>query len=169
MAQPAGDAGGLVARAEIEIGARRPDDRAAGVLRDHQPAEPGVRLQALDRQIGRDEERRAVGVQLAVDRDRAARRQRDALGADRLLVGGQMGLAEEHIGLVAPPQLLALLGIALHPFADAVHRHFVLGHDLAVDQTAADRVIGMAVRGLIVQPHQLAVVEHARAPSPGCG
>ena len=81
---------GLVAGAEIEIGARRPDDRAAGVLRDHQPAEPGVRLQALDRQIGRDEERRAVGVQLAIDRDRAARRQRDALRADRLLVGGQM-------------------------------------------------------------------------------
>ena len=85
-----GDAGGLVAGAEIDIGARRADDGAAGVLRDHQAAEPGVGLQALDRQIGRDEERRAVDVQLVVDRDRAAGRERNALRADRLLVAGRL-------------------------------------------------------------------------------
>ena len=45
MAQPPGHARGLVAGAEIEVGARRADDRAAGVLRDHQPFEPGVGLQ----------------------------------------------------------------------------------------------------------------------------
>ena len=84
-----------MARTEIEIGARRTDDGAAGVLRNHQPLEPGVGLQPFDRQIGRDEERRAVGVQLAGVRDEvfAVRDERAALtGGDALAaVEGERG------------------------------------------------------------------------------
>ena len=39
LADAAGDPAGVVAGAEIEVGARRADDGGAGVLRHHQPAE----------------------------------------------------------------------------------------------------------------------------------
>ena len=45
-----GGARGFIACAEIDVRARRTDDGAAGILRDHQPAEPGVGLFAHDRQ-----------------------------------------------------------------------------------------------------------------------
>ena len=41
VAQPAGDARRLVAGAEIDVGPRRPDDRAAGILRENETAKPG--------------------------------------------------------------------------------------------------------------------------------
>ena len=68
-----------------------------------------------------------------------------------------------------PPQLLALLRIALHPFADAVHRHLVLRDDVALDQEAADRDIGMAVGGLHSSAAAACRRRAARAPSPGYG
>ena len=71
--------------AEIEIGARRTDDRRPRILRDHQPAKRRFGCFGFDRQLALDEERRAVDMQRLVDRDRAARRQRHALRADRLV------------------------------------------------------------------------------------
>ncbi len=115
MPQPARDLSGLRAGTEIEIGARRTDDRRAGVLRDHQPVERGLRLLGFDRQLARDEERRAVDMQRLVDRDRAARRQRHALRANRFVLVGQLHFAEEHVGAVLPPQLLGTVGVLLHP------------------------------------------------------
>ena len=47
VSQPAGDLAGLGTGAEIEIGARRTDDRRAGVLRDHQPVERRLRLSRI--------------------------------------------------------------------------------------------------------------------------
>ena len=107
MANATGDATGLIAGAPVEIGARRSDDRRSRILRNHQAAEGRGRLHALDRQIGFDEERRAVFVH-PVDGDGAARRQRHPLRADRLAVVRQPGDAEEHVGAVgwrAPSRL----------------------------------------------------------------
>ena len=111
VAEAAGNLAGFETGAEIEIGARGTDDGGAGVLRDHQAAERRLRLRRFDRQFAFDEERRAIDMQRFVDRDRAARRQRHALGADRLVLVGKLHLAEEDVGLVLPPQLVGLIGI----------------------------------------------------------
>ena len=74
-------------------------------------------------------------------------------------LGVKPGLAEEHVGLVLPPQLLAVLRIGFHPLPDALHRHFFARHDLALDQELADRNVRMAVLRHVVQAQQLAVVE----------
>ena len=100
-AHHAGDLAGRIARAGEEIAARRPDDRRAGVLGDHQPPE---RLAVERRQRRRvDVERRAEGVQQPVDGERAARRQRHLRGGDRperRIVDRR--LAEEDEGAVLP-------------------------------------------------------------------
>src|SRR4029077_15142791 len=93
MLEAAGDAPGFVAGAEIEIGARRPHDGRAGILRDGQAADRRHWLGILDRQVALDEERRAVFMH-AVDGDGAPRRQWHALRADRLAVVGEPGDAE---------------------------------------------------------------------------
>ena len=159
IADAAGDARRLVAGAEIDVGARRPDDGRAGILREHEAAEFRRRLLVGDRQIGGDEERRAVDVQRTIDRNRAAGHQRHALAADRLVLGGKIGDAEEDVGFVLPPHVLGLVRIGLHPFADALHRHFVLGDDLAIDQHAADRRIGPAIMRIVVDAQNGAVFQ----------
>src|SRR6476659_4912051 len=111
MLDAAGNPAGLVPGAEIEIGARRADDRRAGVLRARQAADRRIRLRALDRQVALDEERRAVFVH-AVDRDGAARRQRHALRADRLAVVGEAGVFWATLSLV---RLLPRLAHATPP------------------------------------------------------
>ena len=158
LADAARDAAGAVAGAPIEIGARRPEDRGAGVLRDHQPAKLGHRLVAVDRQVGLDEERRAVDMH-AVDRDRALRRQRHALRAHGLAVVGQAGDAEEHEGRIARPQLRGLVGIGRHPLPDALHRH-LLGRDaVLLDQETSDRRVRVPVVGIVIDPQRRAVLE----------
>ena len=89
LAHAPGDPPRLIARAPVEIGARRPDDGGAGVLRHHQAAERRRRLGGLDRQVGFDEKRRAIDVQALVDRDRAPGGERHALRAERLAVLAQ--------------------------------------------------------------------------------
>ena len=85
--EPPGDGAGVDAGAEINVGARRADDGGAGVLRQHHAAERRHRGFILKRQLGLDPERRAIGVDGAIDRDRALAHQRQALRADRLGVG----------------------------------------------------------------------------------
>jgi hypothetical protein len=142
MADPSRDVSGLIARPKIEVGTRRADDGAAGVLRHHQAPEFLDRFFTFDRQFRFDEEWRAVDVDVLVGRDRAAGRKRDALRAERFFLWGKTGLAKEHERLVAATKFLALVWIGLHTFADAVHRHFILRHDVAFDQDATDRRIG---------------------------
>ena len=137
--QPAGNPSGIGAGAEIKVGARRPGDRRAGILRDHQPAKRRLRLLRFDRKLALDEKRRAVDMQRLVDRDRAARRQRHALRADRLVLVGKLDFAKEDVGAVLPPHFFGAVGILLHPFPDPLHRHLVLRNDAAFDQDAADR------------------------------
>src|SRR5206468_6330247 len=98
-------------------------------------------------------------MQRFVDRDRAARRQRHALGADRLVLVGKLHLAEENIGLVLPTQLVGLIQIFLHPLPDLLHRHLILGDDVALDQDAADRRIGIAIMGIVIDADGRTVVE----------
>ena len=162
MLDAASDAAGLVAGAEIEIGARRADDGRAGILRDRQAAERRRRLGALDRQVALDEERRAVFVH-AVDGDGAARRQRHALRADRLAVVGEPGDAEEHVGAVDGAHLRGFLGMRDHPRADALARYLLARHEIALDQRALDRVVGIAVVRIVADAQRRAVLEdHAR-------
>ena len=118
-----------------------------------------VRRFAGDRQVGLDPEQRAVGMQVPIDRDRAAGRELHALGADRFLMIRQPGDAEEHIGLVHAPELAAAVRAGEHPLADAVHRHLFLGHLAAIDQDAADRQVAVAVVGVVVDAQHRAVLE----------
>ena len=55
----AGGVADLFARAKIDIGARRADDRRPGVLRDQQMPKARLRLLALDRKLTLDPDRRA--------------------------------------------------------------------------------------------------------------
>ena len=90
-------------------------------------------------------------MQDAIDRDRAAGGQRNALRADRFVLVGQLHLAKEDIGLVLPPQLLCRLRVARHVVADPLHRHVLARDDVALDQDAADRRIGLAVVRIVVE------------------
>src|SRR6202030_2465077 len=47
-------------------------------------------------------------------------------------------------------RILGIVRMRLHPFADALHRHLVLGDDVALDQHAADRRIRPAVVRIVV-------------------
>src|ERR1700682_1404600 len=49
------------------------------------------------------------------------RGERNGLRADRLVVVGEAGNAEEHEGLVHAPQLAAFFRMGEHPLADALH------------------------------------------------
>ena len=129
---------------------------------DHQPAELVLGARAVDRQLGLDEERRAVDVD-AVDRDRAPGVSGTPCAPGRLGVDVEPGDAEEHERLVGAAHLLGLVGILRHPLADAVHRHFLARDEVALDQDAPDRRVGMAVVGVVVDPQHRAVFEaHAR-------
>ena len=59
----------------------------------------------------------------------------------------------------SPADLFGLVRIGLHPFADALHRHFVLGHDPAIDEHAADRRIWPAVMGIVIDAQNGAVFQ----------
>src|SRR5260370_81778 len=74
LANAPGNRTGILAGAEVKVGAGRTDDRRAGVLRDHEATEIVLGACAVDRQLRLDEKRRAVDVN-AIDRDRTARRQ----------------------------------------------------------------------------------------------
>src|SRR6478609_3164031 len=162
MLDAAGNPAGLVPGAEIEIGARRADDRRAGVLRDRQAADRRIRLRALDRQVALDEERRAVFVH-AVDRDGAAGRQWHALRADRLAVVGEAGDAEEHVGAVGGTRLRGFLRIRRRPRADALLREILARDQIALGQHALDRAVGVTVVRIVADAQRRAVLEdHAR-------
>src|SRR6195256_3996404 len=157
--EPAGHPPGLRARAEIEIGARRTYDRRSRVLRDHQPAKWRLRLLRLDRQFAFDKKWRAVDVQCLVDRDRSARRQRDALRANRFILVRELHFAKEHVGPVLPPQFLGAVWILIDPFPDLLHRHLLFRDDAAVDQDASDRRIGISIMRVVIDAYGRAVVE----------
>ena len=70
MADATGDATGLLARAPIQVSTRRSNDGGSGILRDQQAAEGRRRLATLDRQLGFDEERRAVLVRRSTAMER---------------------------------------------------------------------------------------------------
>ena len=69
IADAAGHSRRLGAGAEIDIGARRPDDRRPGILGEDETAKFRRRFFVGDRQIGANEERRAVHVQRTIHRD----------------------------------------------------------------------------------------------------
>src|SRR5262249_23622221 len=159
MANAPGDATGLVAGAPIEIGARRSDDRRSRILRDHQALEGRGGLTALDRQIGFDEERRAVLVH-PVDGNGAAWRQRHALRADGLALVREPGDAEEYIGAVGGPHLCAFVRMRGHPAADALRRDRVTRDVVALDEHALDRTVRIAVVRIEADAQRRAVFEN---------
>src|SRR5262245_6163174 len=63
MANAASDASRVIAGTPVEIGARRSHDRRSSILCNHQAAEGGDGLRALNRQSSFDEERRPVCMQ----------------------------------------------------------------------------------------------------------
>ena len=79
-----------VAGAEEDVAARRPDDRRAGVLRDHQAAEGVAVALGIGKLRRLDEDRRVKRVERAVDGEAAERRQRHAGGAERPVVLGEL-------------------------------------------------------------------------------
>ncbi|MCZ7657423.1 MAG: hypothetical protein M5U07_05980 [Xanthobacteraceae bacterium] len=142
LPQASGDLPRLLARAPIDVRARGPDDRRAGVLRDHQAVE-GVG--AGCRRVRPDEERRPVDVQRVVDRDRAPRGERHALGADGFALIGQAGDPEERERPVLPAHLLETIRIVAQPFADPAGRDLGTRDEVALGQDPAQRHEGMAV------------------------
>src|SRR6202040_3489775 len=118
---------------------------------------------AGDGQIGLDEERRSIGVERLVHRDRTARRETDALTADGLVLIAQPGDTEKHERPVALSYLPRLLGVGEHPFADPGHRHFFTGDDVAFDQRTADGRERQAVVGIVIDSQQQPILE----PYPG--
>ena len=66
-ADAAGNARRFGARAKINVGSRGPDDRRAGILREHETAEFRSRFLVGNREIGGNEEGCAVGMQRAID------------------------------------------------------------------------------------------------------
>ena len=157
MANAAGDATGLVAGAPVEIGARRSDDRRSRILRDHQAVEGRGELAALDRQIGFDEERRAVFMH-PVDGNGAARRQRHPLRANRLTLVRKPGDAEEYVGAVGGAHLRGYVRMRGHPVTDALRRDCVARDEVAVEH-ALDRAIGIAVVRIKADAQRRAVLE----------
>jgi len=49
--------------------------------------------------------------------------------------------------------------VVLHPFADALHRHFFAGNDLAIDQHVTDWHEWIAVMRIVVDAQHGAVFE----------
>ena len=94
-----------------------------------------------------------------IDRNRAARHERYALSADRLVFRGKIGDAEEHVRLVLPPDIRGQVRVGLHPIADALHRHLVPGEEFALDQHTADRRVGPAVMQVVIDAQNGAVFQ----------
>src|SRR5205085_2712612 len=81
-------------------------------------AERRARLLRFDRQFALDKERRAMHMQRPIDRNRAARRQRNTLRAYRFILVRQRHLAEEDVRAVLPAQFVGTVRILLHPLPD---------------------------------------------------
>src|SRR5215212_8895754 len=111
MAEKAGAGARLRSATEEKVAAGGCDDRRAGVLREHEPAQrlrPAVRKG----QLALEPERQAVAPEGAVHREAAPRRERQAGAADRPLGRVELvGTAEEDIGAVAPHDLAAALRV----------------------------------------------------------
>ena len=124
VAHHAGDLARRIARTGEEIAARRPDNRRAGVLRDHQPAEllrrrkPSATARLYKKACrtcaaaGRPPPSGPASA--ALSRPRWAR----ARVVDRRL-------AEEDVGAVLPENLVDALRVSRQPGADRLHRHLV--------------------------------------------
>jgi hypothetical protein len=78
----------LIAGSKVDIRARGADDGRAGILGDHQSSKAGGPLLVSERQSGLDKKWGAVHMPRVVDGNRASRRKRHTLGADRFLVIG---------------------------------------------------------------------------------
>src|SRR5260370_39024070 len=150
LADTPGDLTCLIAGAEIEIGAGRPDNGGTGVLGNHGAAEGSACVRARQRQIRLDEKLRAVDVQCLVDRDGTAGREADALGAKRLAVVIKPDDTEKYYGPILPTHVLGIVRIGLHPLPDSGHRHFFTRNDVAIDQPATDRHVSVAPVSVVV-------------------
>src|SRR5215468_6603151 len=91
----AGNMADLFAMTEIDVGARWPDDRRAGVLGKQQMAEFGRRFFTFDRQLGVDPNWRAIDVDALVHRQRAPGCELHALRANAFIMRVQGRLLEE--------------------------------------------------------------------------
>src|SRR5258708_10633894 len=145
LADTPGDRPCLIAGAEIEIGAGRPDNGGTGVLGNHGAAEGSACVRARQRQIRLDEKRRAVDVQCLVDRDGTAGREADALGAKRLAVVIKPDDTEKYYGPILPTPVPGVIRISLHPLPDSMHRHFFTRNDTAIVQNATARQVRVAI------------------------
>src|ERR1700720_4580067 len=92
-----------------------------------------------------------------IDRDGPARRQTNALAANRLIVSRQPRDPKKYEGLVGAAQRLSVFGMAEHPFADAIHRHLVARHEFLLDEKPADGGVGMTVMGVVVDAKHNAI------------
>src|SRR5262249_22025311 len=65
--------------------------------------------------------------------------------------------AEEHVRPVLVAQFFRLIGMRIHPVADALHAHLLPRDFLAFDQHAANRGVGMTIMGIVVDTQHGAV------------
>ena len=133
---------GRVAPAPEVVGANGADDRRAGVLGNDQAAQ---RL-GRERLGGVEPDGGAVRHAQRIDRDRAARRQRHALGAARAdrRVGERLLAKEDEAGIGAD-HLVDALGMAARPGADRRPRRVARAQLALIDQPAADRLVRLVV------------------------
>src|SRR5260370_12694954 len=139
LADTPGDLTCLIAGAEIEIGAGRPDNGGTGVLGNHGAAEWRACVRARNRKISLNEKRRAIDVQCLVYRDGTAGREADSLGAKRLAVVIQPDDTKKYHRPILPTHVLGIVVIGLHPLPDSVARHFFARTAVALHQHTTDK------------------------------
>src|SRR5262245_3653588 len=94
-----------------------------------------------------------------INRNRAARRQWHTLRADCFALVRQSGDAKEYVGAVGGPHICSFVWMRCHPFANALHRHFLAWNKMALNEHTADRSIGIAVVRIVVDAQRRAVLE----------
>ena len=94
-----------------------------------------------------------------VDGNGATRRQRHALRADRFALVRESGDAKEYVGAVGGAHLCGFVRIRGHPIVDALPRHRIARDEVAGDEHALDRAIGIAVVRIEADAQRRAVLE----------
>src|SRR5262249_37629851 len=81
------------------------------------------------------------------------------VGADRLVLVRESGDAKEYVGAVGGAHLCGFARMRGHPVTDALPRYRVARDEVAVDEHALDRAIGIAVVRIEADAQRRAVLE----------
>src|SRR5215813_1577266 len=94
-----------------------------------------------------------------INGNRTARRQGHTLRADWLALVCQSGNAKEYVGAVGGAHFRRFVRMRRYPFANALHRHLLAWNEIALNEHAADRGIGVTVVRIVVDAQRGAVLE----------